>query len=82
MKGLQHKVIEIHDTKNKEIEKILVFLKPGDHSVNVANTRKDAQAILENLKIKKREKPILTPLNICFFFLSVFFLASIIINIL
>ncbi len=82
MKGLQHKVIEIHDTKNKEIEKILVFLKPGEHSINVANTRKDAQEILENLKIKKREKTFFTPLNICFLFLAVFFFASIFLNIL
>ncbi len=82
MKGLQHKVIEINDTKNTEIEKILVFLKPGEHSINVANTRKDAQAILDNIKIKKQEKSLFTPFNFFVFFLAVFFLASIIINIL
>ncbi len=81
MKGLQHKVIEINDTKNNEIEKILVFLKPGEHSINVAHTRKDAQAILDNLKINKKEKSPFSIMNFITFFLAVFFLASIFINI-
>lgn len=55
MKGLQHNVIEIKDTQNSEIEKILVFLRPGRHKINVDNTRKDAQEILQKVKIRPRK---------------------------
>lgn len=53
MRGVQHNVIEINDTQNSEIEKILVFLRPGQHKITVANTRKEAQDILQRVKIKK-----------------------------
>ena len=54
MKGLQHSVIEIKDTQNSEIEKILVFLRPGEHKIDVDSTRKDAQEILQKVKIRKK----------------------------
>lgn len=53
MRGLQHNVIEINDTENEEIEKILVFLKPGRQKIDVAGTRKDAQDILRKVKVRK-----------------------------
>ena len=54
MKGLHHSVIEIKDTQNREIEKILVFLRPGDHKIDVDATRQDAQEILQKVKITQR----------------------------
>lgn len=56
MKGLQHNVIEIKDTQNSEIEKILVFLRPGQHKISLDNTRKDAQEILQKVNIR-RQRP-------------------------
>ena len=53
MKGLQHNVIEIRDTDNKEIERILVFLKPGEHKINISNTRQQARDILQKVKVKR-----------------------------
>lgn len=54
MKGLHHSVIEIKDTQNSEIEKILVFLRPGEHKIDVDTTRKEAQEILQKVKISQR----------------------------
>lgn len=54
MKGLHHSVIEIKDTQNSEIEKILVFLRPGQHKIDVETTRKEAQEILQKVKISQR----------------------------
>ena len=54
MKGLQHSVIEIKDTENKNIEKILVFLSPHQQKIDVAATRKEAQEILQKVKIRDR----------------------------
>lgn len=54
MKGLQHSVIEIKDTQNSEIEKILVFLRPGEHKIDVDSTRKEAQEILQKVNIRKK----------------------------
>lgn len=56
MKGLHRSVIEIKDTKNDSIEKILVFLKQEDANVSLATTRAQAQQILKELEIKKPEK--------------------------
>ncbi len=55
MKGLQHDVIEIRETDSEEIEKILVFLKPGEHKINVSATRAEAADILQRVKIKKNK---------------------------
>ena len=54
MKGLHHSVIEIKDTENSNIEKILVFLKPQRQKIDVGTTRKEAQEILRKVKIKDR----------------------------
>lgn len=54
MHGLQHNVIEIKDTDNSEIERILVFLRPGEHKINVDMTRRDARDILRKVKIKRK----------------------------
>ena len=54
MKGLHHSVIEIKDTENTNIEKILVFLKPQQQKIDVNTTRKEAQEILQKVKIKER----------------------------
>ena len=59
MHGLQHNVIEIKDTRNEDIERILIFLRPGEHKINVDTTRKDAQDILQKVRIK-RTRPRLT----------------------
>lgn len=53
MHGLQHNVIEIKDTRNEDIERILIFLRPGEHKINVDATRKDAQDILRKVKVKR-----------------------------
>lgn len=53
MRGLQHNVIEIKDTENDEIERILVFLKPGTHTINVSNTGQEAKDILQKVKVRR-----------------------------
>ncbi len=53
MKGLRHNVIEINDTENKDIERILVFLKPQASDVAVMTTRAEANKILQDLEVKK-----------------------------
>ena len=53
MHGLQHNVIEIKDTRNEDIERILIFLRPGEHKINVDATRKDAQDILRKVKVTR-----------------------------
>ena len=54
MKGLQHSVIEIKDTENTNIDKILVFLKPQRQQIDVKTTRKEAQEILQKVKIRDK----------------------------
>jgi len=54
MKGLHHSVIEIKDTQSSEIEKILVFLRPGQRQIDVDTTRKEAQEILRQVRIGDR----------------------------
>ena len=56
MKGLRHNVIEINDTENKDIERILVFLKPSASDVAVMNTRAEATKILQELEVKKTNR--------------------------
>ena len=53
MKGLRHNVIEINDTENDDIERILVFLKPQAESVAINTTRAQASQLLKELDIKK-----------------------------
>ncbi|MBR6518644.1 MAG: hypothetical protein IKT63_03105 [Oscillospiraceae bacterium] len=53
MKGLKHNVIEINDTKNADIDRILVFLKPNASDVAVMNSRAEAEKILQELEVKK-----------------------------
>ena len=53
MRGLKHNVIEINDTKNADIDRILVFLKPSASDVAVMNTRAEATKILQDLEVKK-----------------------------
>lgn len=54
MRGLQHNVIEIKDTENTNIDKILVFLKPHRQQIDVKTTRKEAQEILQKVKIRDK----------------------------
>ncbi len=75
MKGLQHKVIEINDTKNTQIEKILVFLKPGQERISIQKTRQEANDILENIYIGKKKKFKIPTLKTTLFFLGVSLLA-------
>ena len=56
MKGLRHNVIEINDTENKDIERILVFLKPSASDVAVMNSRAEAAKILQELEVKKTNR--------------------------
>ena len=53
MRGLKHNVIEINDTKNDDIDRILVFLKPHASDVAVMNSRAEAEKILQELEVKK-----------------------------
>ena len=53
MKGLKHNVIEINDTQNDNIDRILVFLKPQASDVAVMTTRAEAEKILQELDVKK-----------------------------
>ncbi len=53
MKGLRHNVIEINDTENDDIERILVFLKPQAESVAINTTRAQASQLLKELDVKK-----------------------------
>ena len=56
MKGLRHNVIEINDTNNDNIERILVFLKPQAADVALAATRAQATQLLQELEIKKSRR--------------------------
>ena len=53
MKGLRHNVIEINDTNNDNIDRILVFLKPQAADVAITVTRAQAAQLLQELEIKK-----------------------------
>ena len=53
MKGLKHNVIEINDTQNDNIDRILVFLKPQASDVAVMTSRAEAEKILQDLDVKK-----------------------------
>ena len=53
MKGLKHNVIEINDTQNDNIDRILVFLKPDAGDVAVKTTRAQAVEMLQELDVKK-----------------------------
>ncbi|MEG0091400.1 MAG: hypothetical protein RR846_07695 [Oscillospiraceae bacterium] len=58
MRGLKHNVIEINDTDNANIERILVFLTPQAEKVSVMTTRQEASRLLKQLDIKKiKAKP-------------------------
>ena len=57
MKGLQHNVIEINDTQNDNIDKILVFLKPEVSKVALMTTRAQAAEMLKDLDVKHTKKP-------------------------
>ena len=56
MKGLKHNVIEICDTQNDNIDKILVFLKPDATNVALMTTRAQAAEMLKQLDVKKTAK--------------------------
>lgn len=53
VKGLRRNVIEINDTDNENIERILVFLKPQAAEVAIGSTRAQATQLLQELEIKK-----------------------------
>jgi hypothetical protein len=53
MKGLKHNVIEICDTDNDNIDKILVFLKPEATNVALMTTRAQAAEMIKQLDVKK-----------------------------
>ena len=53
VKGLRRNVIEINDTDNENIERILVFLKPQAADVAIGSTRAQATQLLQELEIKK-----------------------------
>ena len=53
VKGLRRNVIEINDTDNENIERILVFLKPQAAEVAIGSTRAQAAQLLQELEIKK-----------------------------
>lgn len=74
MKGLHHSVIEIKDTQNSEIEKILVFLRPGQQKIDIDATRQDAQEILQKVKIRDRMSPLKRKQKL--FFLTVAIIAA------
>lgn len=74
MKGLHHSVIEIKDTQNSEIEKILVFLRPGQQKIDIDATRQDAQEILKKVKIRDRMSPLKRKQKL--FFLTVAIIAA------
>lgn len=57
VKGLHHNVIEINDTENDNIERILVFLKPQATEIAIAATRAQATQMLRELEIKKSRRP-------------------------
>ncbi len=54
MKGLQHSVIEIKDPRNEDIDRILVFLKPGRSNIEIAGTRREAENILRKARVRRR----------------------------
>lgn len=54
MKGLHHSVIEIKDTQHSDIEKVLVFLRPGRNKIDVDSATQDAREILQKIKFRHR----------------------------
>ncbi len=58
MKGSRHNVIEIKDTQNSNIEKILIFLTPGQNKIDIDTTKKEAEDILRKVKVRKKLPPI------------------------
>lgn len=54
MKGLQHEVIEIKDTQNEGIDRILVFLKPGRNKIDMDRAGQDARDLLKKVKVRKK----------------------------
>ncbi len=76
MKGLHHSVIEIKDTENKNIEKILVFLSPHQQKIDVDTTRKEAQEILQKVKIRDRVPKIRINLQITALILGILSVAT------
>lgn len=56
MRGLKHNVIEINDTENENIEKILVFLKPHTPEIALAATRAQATQLLSQLEVRSTKK--------------------------
>ena len=56
MKGLIHNVIEICDTQNDNIDKILVFLKPEATNDALMTTRAQAAEMIKQLDVKKTAK--------------------------
>ena len=62
VKGLRHNVIEINDTDNDNIERILVFLKPQATEVAIAASRVQSSQLLKELEIKKSRR--ITPKHI------------------
>jgi len=54
MKGLHHSVIEIKDTQHRDIEKILVFLKPDRNKIDVDTATQDARDILQKVKFRHK----------------------------
>ena len=56
MKGLKHNVIEICDTQNDNIDKILVFLNPEATNVALMTTRAQAAEMIKQLDVKKTAK--------------------------
>ena len=70
MKGLHHSVIEIKDTENTNIDKILVFLKPQRQKIDIVTTRKEAHEILQKVKIKKQLPVFRLPMRVIMIIIS------------
>ncbi|MEG0305665.1 MAG: hypothetical protein RR576_08285 [Oscillospiraceae bacterium] len=49
MKGVNRKVIEIVDTENEAIERVLVFFKPGSENMKLSTQKNEAEKYVAGL---------------------------------
>lgn len=59
MKGVRHDVVEVQDPKDENIEKVLVFFKPGCPAVRLGTQEETARRCAEKFITWRRVPPAL-----------------------
>lgn len=58
MKGVRHDVVEVRDPKDENIEKVLVFFKPGCPAVRLGTQEETARRCAEKFITWRRVPPV------------------------